>query len=57
MPASCMDFCVTNKAILSSNAAIRRVFTLHLVNLYEYGLLTPDQIDECLQQLDEPVQD
>jgi len=57
MPASCLDFCVTNKAILSSNAAIRRVFTLHLVNLYEYGLLTPDQVDECLQQLDEPVQD
>ncbi|CAL8468901.1 g8442 [Coccomyxa elongata] len=55
VPASCMDFSSNNRAILGSNAAIRRIFVLHLVNLYEYGLLTPHQIDDCLKLLDEPV--
>lgn len=46
-----MDFSSNNRAILGSNAAIRRIFVLHLVNLYEYGLLTPHQIDDCLKLL------
>lgn len=55
VPECCMSFSRINHAVLSTNPAIRRVFVLHLVNLYEYGLLTPDQIDDCLRVLDEPI--
>ena len=51
-----MNFSRVNHGILSTNVAIRRVYTLHLVNLYEFGLLTPDQIDNCLKVVDELIE-
>lgn len=52
-----MNFSRINHGILSTNLAIRRVYTLHLVNLYEFGLLTPYHIDNCLKVVDDLLEE
>jgi hypothetical protein len=52
-----MNFSRINHGILSTNLAIRRVYTLHLVNLYEFGLLTPYHIDNCLKVVDDLIEE
>ena len=34
---------------------MRRIFTCHLVNLYEYCLLDAEQLDACLKVLEKPA--
>ncbi|KAK9915282.1 hypothetical protein WJX75_007086 [Coccomyxa subellipsoidea] len=57
VPECCMNFSRINHGILSTNLAIRRVYTLHLVNLYEFGLLTPYHIDNCLKVVDDLIEE
>lgn len=54
LPEACFCFA----AMLASRPLSlerRRAFTLHLLNLQEYQLLTALEIDRCLQRLDDPT--
>lgn len=56
VPDTCMTFVANNRTALSNNPGMRRFFTLHLINMYEYHLIRPEQIDNCLRVLDAPVE-
>ncbi len=56
VPDTCMTFVANNRSALAKNLNLRRFFTMHLINLYEYNLITPEQIDNCLKVLDAPVE-
>ncbi len=55
VPESCRTFAYKNRVHLGQCLPLRRVFTCHLVNLYEYCLLDADQLDACLRILDPPT--
>jgi hypothetical protein len=55
VPQSCLAFAQNSRQVLGASAELRRIFTAHLVTLYEYCLLDADQMDACLRILDQPA--
>jgi hypothetical protein len=55
VPDTCMTFATNSRTIFAKNPDLRRCFTVHLINLCEHGLLTAEQMDNCLKVLDAPV--
>jgi hypothetical protein len=54
IPNVCFQFAAA-LAATSPSIEMRRCFTLHLLNLLDYALLTPDQVDRCHMRLELPV--
>ena len=52
VPAACEAFAFNNRHNILRSMELRRIFTMHLIGLYEFGLLAPDDIDKCLRLLD-----
>ena len=52
VPAACEAFTFNNRHNILRSMELRRTFTMHLISLHEFGLLTPDDIDKCLRLLD-----
>ena len=55
VPESCRTFAYNNRVVLGQRLPLRRSFTCHLINLYEYCLLNADQLDAGLRILDPPT--
>ena len=52
VPAACEAFAFNNRHNILRSMELRRIFTMHLIGLYEFELLAPDDIDKCLRLLD-----
>ena len=52
MPAACEAFTFNNKANILRSMELRRTFTMHLFSLYEFGLLSPEDINKCMLLLE-----
>ncbi|CAK0780168.1 hypothetical protein CVIRNUC_004955 [Coccomyxa viridis] len=52
VPAACEAFAFNNRRNILRSMELRRIFTMHLIGLYEFGLLAPDDINKCLRLLD-----
>lgn len=52
MPAACEAFTYNNRHNILRSMELRRIFTMHLISLYEFGLLSPDDINKCMRLLE-----
>ena len=49
LPDAVALFAIDQRAALRAAPALRHCFTLHMVNLWDYGLLSGEQIDRALR--------
>ena len=52
VPAACEAFTFNNRHNILRSMELRRIFTMHLTGLYEFGLLSPNDINKCLRLLE-----
>jgi hypothetical protein len=52
MPAACEAFTYNNRHNILRSMELRRIFIMHLISLYEFGLLSPDDINKCMRLLE-----
>ena len=52
VPAACEAFTFNNRHNILRSMELRRIFTMHLIGLYEFGLLSPNDINKCLRLLE-----
>lgn len=52
LPQVCVGFARAHSSLLASCKHTRRCFSLHLLNLVDLGLITPDHVDQCLLAVD-----
>lgn len=47
MGQRCLDFASTRASVMRADADMKRCFTVHLVNLWEFNIIDPAVIDKC----------
>ena len=55
VPLCNLKYARIHRERLTTNTEARRVFTCHLINLYEYNLLTANAMDDVLKVLEAPI--
>lgn len=48
IPHACLDFACTNGQLLREGGMVPNLLS-HLVNLYDFGLITPAMLTECMR--------
>ncbi len=52
VPSACLGFVSAYAPHLCASMPLRRCFMVHMVHLWEYNLVSPDVVDQCMQVID-----
>jgi hypothetical protein len=52
MGQRCIDFAAEQVQAMRADSELRRCFMVHLVNLWEFNIVTSDLVDACMVSID-----
>lgn len=51
MSQRCLDFAAVQSDKMQADADFRRCFMVHLINLWDFNLVSPDLVDACMASI------